>query len=134
VAYYPFRSSRIADLLIQEEGGSYCIGINSHMVVARQLFSLAHELGHYALHRHLRQTFLCHTGRQERLEREANAYAVQLLMPERELRGLAEQGCEVAAMCAHFGVSESAMVWRLEELGLWCKSRGGGGGKFAVKR
>lgn len=52
VACYPFRSSRIAGLLIQEKGGSYCIGINSRMVVARQLFSLAHELGHYALYRH----------------------------------------------------------------------------------
>jgi Zn-dependent peptidase ImmA (M78 family) len=90
------------------------------MVVARQLFSLAHELGHYALHRHLRQTFLCHTGRQERLEREANAYAARLLMPEREVRDWHSRSRDLRQLCAYFGVSMQAVVWRLQELGLCC--------------
>jgi len=118
VAYYPFRSPRIAGLLIHEDDGGYCIGINSRMILTRQLFSLAHELGRCALHRHVQAMFLCHVGRQDRPEREANTYAVQLLMPEHAVRELQARGKGLRDLCTYFGVSRAAMEWRLEEPGL----------------
>lgn len=121
VTYYPFWSSRISGLLVLEDDGRYCIGVNSAMPRPRQLFSLAHELGHYSLHRHLKDTFLCHgchAGRQDKLEREANRYAATMLMPGQLVKELVTKGWGVKEMCAYFGVSRAAMEWRVRELAM----------------
>jgi hypothetical protein len=50
------------------------------------------------------------------IEREANVFAAELLMPEGEVR--AAWGGDADATAARFGVSGEAMRWRLYRLGL----------------
>lgn len=71
----------------------WCISYDENVVVPGRInFTLAHELGHYLLHRTLRDTFQC--GQKEmmdydslvsrRLEAQANTFASYLLMPRND--------------------------------------------------
>ena len=89
---------------------------------ARQRFTIAHELGHWICQ--------CLEGRTESLycrvedvgvdpeakalEREADVFAAELLMPERAVRARASAD----PTSSHFGVSAEAMAWRLYSFGL----------------
>ena len=97
------------------------IWLNASESPARQRFTLAHELGHWVC-QHLEgrsvPVFYRATevgvGEGRLLEREANVFAAELLMPEDEVRTAAGYG-EVAT---RFGVSGEAMAWRLYSFGL----------------
>jgi Zn-dependent peptidase ImmA (M78 family) len=52
------------------------------------------------------------------LEREANIFAAELLMPEPAVREVWEKLGDVAACAARFDVSPTAMHWRLFNTGL----------------
>lgn len=104
----------------------------------RQRFTLAHELGHYLLHRSLigegidddtkyRSTDtgeFYNTDIDLAHERQANSFAAKVLMPEGLLRAEVEKArdaegkVDVGALCGKFQVSRSAMEWRLKNLGL----------------
>ena len=91
-------------------------------------FTIAHEIGHWVCH--------CLEGRapspapaycrpvdltvsaDRTLEREANVFAAELLMPEPAVREAWEELGEVAACSAGFDVSPTAMHWRLYSFGL----------------
>jgi len=117
-------------------GDRAVIGYNASHSPTRQRFSIAHEIGHYTLHRADSSLFIDQryfaafrdrrsaSGADKR-EREANAFAASLLMPselvvrevehrhfdlgdEDGLRGLAEA----------FQVSVQAMVYRLTNIGV----------------
>jgi len=92
----------------------------------RRSFTIAHEIGHWICH--------CRAGERTEevycravdltedtnraLEREANVFAAELLMPEPEVREEWERTPRLAEMAWQFGVSESAMHWRLFNFGL----------------
>jgi Zn-dependent peptidase ImmA (M78 family) len=95
----------------------------------RRRFTIAHEVGHFVLHaaRADAAAVFCRTVEvQERvertvdpLEREANRFAAELLMPEEAVRASAlRDGPDAAALAGRFGVSGLAMGWRLYNLGL----------------
>jgi len=97
------------------------IWLNANEPPARQRFTLAHELGHWVCQHLAGRTVpvFCRAaevgvGEGRLLEREANVFAAELLMPEDEVRTSVEGG-EVAA---RFGVSSEAMAWRLYSFGL----------------
>ena len=97
------------------------IWLNAAEPPARRRFTLAHELGHWMC-QHLEGRSVpvfCRAtevgvGEGRLLEREANVFAAELLMPEDEVRAAATGG-EAAA---RFGVSGEAMAWRLYSFGL----------------
>ncbi|OEZ60123.1 ImmA/IrrE family metallo-endopeptidase [Duganella sp. HH105] len=71
----------------------WCISYDENVVVPGRInFTLAHELGHYLLHRTVRDTFQC--GQKEmmdydslesrRIEAQANTFASYLLMPRND--------------------------------------------------
>lgn len=88
----------------------------------RQRFTVAHELGHYALN---------HPGEQidrvnnyqayqyDPIETQANAFAMELLMPEFVVNYLIknEKIKSVETLAEMFEVSENAMRFRLKNLG-----------------
>lgn len=88
---------------------------------ARRLFTLAHEIGHWELHCGARPTgpIRCRDvaagGGVDPLEREANVFAADLLMPADALSG---DAAAPAPLAERFGVSPEAMAWRLYNLGL----------------
>lgn len=93
----------------------------------RRRFTLAHELGHWVcqvLEGHTAPVY-CRAedvgvgAPRDPLEREANVFAAELLMPP-ELLGerFALRGGSVEAVAADFGVSAEAMGWRLYNAGV----------------
>jgi len=87
----------------------------------RRRFTIAHEIGHFVLHpercRPERGGAVNEAGRME--EREADAFAAELLMPEHLVReAVREQGLDVARLADRFEVSRKAMQTRLRGLGL----------------
>lgn len=105
------------------------VGVNSLHAPNRQRFTLAHEIGHVVLHRHILEGAV-HVDRvllrdrnssagTDLLEIQANAFASELLMPtdilEATLGGrqvVLDDDAEVATLAKKFRVSESAMRFR----------------------
>lgn len=112
--------------------------VNASDPVGRQRFSAAHELGHFVLHRGEmggRATFAdtpeairLDADQSDRHEREANRFAVELLMPADACRAreaafrAAYRSCPRTALAHHlaaeFLVSRESMRYRLRELRL----------------
>jgi Zn-dependent peptidase ImmA (M78 family) len=115
----------VATADLKELSGSLCLAereirVNVSEPETRRRFTLAHELGHWVCH--------CLGGRDEpvfcrhqdmdswvdrALEREANVFAAELVMPEPEVREVFAQHGDVREVAAIFGVSPLAMHWRL---------------------
>jgi Zn-dependent peptidase ImmA (M78 family) len=94
--------------------------------IQRQRFTIAHELGHWVCHAagaaqpqptYCRERDLSEDA-DRALEREANVFAAELLMPEPAVRGAWSDLKDVAACADRFGVSPTAMQWRLYAFGL----------------
>ncbi|WP_431243634.1 ImmA/IrrE family metallo-endopeptidase [Flavobacterium sp. P21] len=101
----------------------------------RHRFTVAHELGHYFLHSNNQPLFIDKTPKvmyrnntsttgEVLKEREANAFAAAILMPE-ELVVKALENCLVGGeaiireLARDFKVSEQAMSFRLSNLGYY---------------
>lgn len=111
------------------KGIEHTIAVNSTHSPVRQRFTLAHELGHYALHPQnmvVDRTLYRNASSSEGscvLEMEANLFAAELLMPRSELKDRARDmptigEDEIERLAHFFGVSEMAMTIRLTSLGL----------------
>jgi Zn-dependent peptidase ImmA (M78 family) len=125
----------VSGLLVREEA-RVIIGVNEKHSLARQRFTIAHELGHLVLHGgrplvvdaariNLRDTRSSLATDWEEIE--ANGFAAELIMPKpvvlRAVRQAANQGKVDfrrlrTDMAALFGVSAQAMEFRLSNLGL----------------
>jgi hypothetical protein len=87
----------------------------------RRRFTIAHEIGHFVLHpeRVRPERSGSVTWGSQDYEREADAFAAELLMPEHLVRQLVlEEGSEPKRLAARFDVSVQAMTIRLARLGL----------------
>lgn len=99
------------------------IYVNKYDSVVRQTFTMAHELGHWLLHREIflkdpdRYPVLprfSDPNRSDPLEKEANKFAACLLVPERLLKPV--RGAPVSALAKSFGVSRLMMEFRLKNV------------------
>lgn len=104
---------------LKEINGKWEIGVNSLHHPNRQRFTIAHELGHYFLHRDrapFEDGFLFRKENQQNfLEREANQFASLLLMPSHDFRR-AMSGNDISETAKKFGVSEQAATYRLHNI------------------
>ena len=110
--------------------------VNSRHAPARRRFTIAHEIGHYQLHRTKNDipVFIDRTvyfrkdnssGIEHRLELEANAFAAGLLMPEILLDEYLEKHphldlekpADIKILAEEFEVSRPALEYRLNNLG-----------------
>lgn len=109
---------------IERTGDGYRISLNAHDPARRQRFTLAHEIGHYILHRDLIGDGITDRGLYRSrlttaIERQANRYAANLLMPAQLVFDAWHEGVNsLPALSARFNVSEKAAEIRLDELGL----------------
>jgi len=113
----PFTSEAALEPL----GDGRAIVLNGGGDSGRRRFTIAHEIGHFVLHpercRPERGGIVNEAGRME--EREADAFAVELLMPEQLVRdAVREQGLDVDRLADRFEVSRKAMQARLRHVGL----------------
>jgi Zn-dependent peptidase ImmA (M78 family) len=108
----------VSGMLVPAERAVY---VNANDVPGRRRFTLAHEVGHWVCQclEGRGVPVMCRAedvapGADRSLEREANVFAAELLMPEVAVRSVAEK----PDTAAHFGVSAEAMRWRLYSFGL----------------
>ena len=110
--------------------------VDADDILPRRRFSAAHELGHAVLHRERmgryradsKKTLLEDDDSTDELEREANQFAAELLMPEEIVRGRAAElkslhgccpiGVMIYRLAAELLVSREAMRYRLKKLGV----------------
>lgn len=78
-------------------------------------FTIAHELGHYLLGHGSSNRGNARSNMQT-IEVQANRFAAELLMPEAAVRS--NLGLSSSALCELFGVSPSALEYRLKNLGV----------------
>jgi Zn-dependent peptidase ImmA (M78 family) len=100
---------------ISREGDAWVLGVNSLHHPNRQRFTIAHEIGHFLLHRD-HGSF--HDGllfrRDDELnqqEREANQFAALVLMPEADFKTVVRR-MPVEDAAKLFGVSAQAAKYR----------------------
>lgn len=114
------------------------IGVNASHHPNRRRFTIAHELGHFLLHKgepvHVDGANVAYrldrrdersSSGQDEFEREANLFAAELLMPKRFLDSdLATRKIDlldddvVTDIAREYGVSTQALTFRLMNLGL----------------
>lgn len=102
--------------------GVWEIAVNALHHPKRQRFTLAHELGHYVLHRWQCQRFedkkLFRNNESNPMEAQANAYAADLLMPEDEFKDyIRNVSKNIDSIADHFKVSAYAVRVRAKNLG-----------------
>ena len=95
------------------------VGINVKRPIARQRFTAAHELCHHL--KDVNSGFICTSNSQSEVERYAENFAAELLMPSKVLRKKVEE-CEVNGyvefddvlrIADYFGVSFLACLYRI---------------------
>jgi predicted transcriptional regulator len=100
----------------------YTARINRHESRERQRFTLAHEIGHYLLHREhigdgISDDILYRSKLSSNQEIEANRFAAELLMPRNIIKKIIEENrnstVDIECISADFGVSKEAMSIRL---------------------
>ncbi len=111
------------------ENGSWVIRVNKNHNPRRQRYTIAHEIGHYIMHRNKLQSFtdeiFFRAGNKGDIENRANDFASRLLMPEENVRNAIEEGVRNIGMLAErFEVSSPAMKIRIQNLGYKLKQNG----------
>lgn len=136
VTYQPFDQRDNLSGVLFKENGKVVIAVNSKDPAPRKRFTIAHECGHLAL-KHKGDIFVDQAIRLKRdgssglaidpLEIEANGFAAELLMPrawilEEYTKRIGRENLKPMALVRDlaraFEVSEKAMEYRLENLGL----------------
>jgi len=119
----------LSGLLLPASDRIYVDAVEAQRSPGRRRFTIAHELGHWYLHRAGGDARFCRSEdvggsaaelrAARRIEAEANRFAAALLMPESLVRRDAP-ACRysVPALARRFGVSVAAMQVRLEALQL----------------
>ena len=114
---------------IVRENDKYVIYVNETHTPERQRFTIAHELGHYFLHREKLQkedhgivdtikiaSGLPQLSRRDgvttKQETQANAFAAELLMPEEIFKKIYKETNTIEEVAAHFRVSSEAAAVR----------------------
>jgi Zn-dependent peptidase ImmA (M78 family) len=135
VLAYGFDDDISGVLVINDEGAT--IGYNQTESRVRKRFTIAHELGHYVLHRDQSDVFMdkqykalfrspgfTYTEQSQKLEQEANKFAACILMPEKLLNNEIEKmefdlhsEDDIKHLAKIFDVSATSMSFRLSNLG-----------------
>ena len=112
---------RHIDGILVRSGQSCYVGINKNRPFTRKRFTLAHELGHFLLHGGER--FEDTGDRQSVVERQADAFAAELLMPSpmvkqtfEALTNILPKTDAIGELAWIYRVSREAMKNRLSEL------------------
>jgi hypothetical protein len=109
----------------------FTIKLPLHTSLKRDMFTIAHELGHLFLHFHygtprwresdnffeFRDSILTRNGTGT-MEQEANYFAACLLMPEKEFKQKYAEYTSIQEVAGYFGVSKQAATIRRKSLKL----------------
>ncbi|HEV7423573.1 MAG TPA: ImmA/IrrE family metallo-endopeptidase [Candidatus Paceibacterota bacterium] len=115
---YSYFPQSISGTIVKQNDSSI-IGVNDNQAMVRQRFTIAHELGHFLLGHdhdtHIDERF----DESNQIERDANKFAAELLMPIDFLKNDIKSGItNVPVLAKRYQVSEQAMAVRLLETSL----------------
>ena len=100
----------------------FAILLNKNDIRTRQRFTLAHELGHFFLHKEILKDDEIHIDTMFRMpdekEKEVDYFAGALLMNKTLLEKMYQNNKTIAELAELFDVSVSSMTVRLDILGL----------------
>jgi len=115
-------------LYAEDQGGFALVNVNAAISHERRLFTLAHEYGHFLIHRTLghRIDYDTSVPATNRIEMTANRFAAAFLMPKAALHSwwLAkgkDNLAELIVVRRSLGVSYRALGWRLVKMELISK-------------
>lgn len=105
-----------------ENSDKWILEVNHSHHMNRQRYTIAHELGHFCLHKHLSQRFedqvFFRGAESSKEEWQANDFAGAILIPESEFRDLVRSGMsDIELLAEQFGVSTLALRIRAKNLG-----------------
>ena len=127
IFYLPIPQREIYGMFTYGQNMGGCVLINSNPTSGNQLFSLAHEYAHFIFHKEKLGTISLEEEKNSTDEKIANNFASNFLMPEDTLRDLFNMRIkedsdvkaeDVVYLADYFGVSFTAMVYRLNNLKL----------------
>ncbi len=128
IFYLPIPEERgIFGMFTFDENRGGCIMVNANPTTGNQLFSLAHEYGHFILHKGRLGIISFEKEKNTLDERLANYFASDFLMPENAVKDIFNirvknrkdaTAEDVIYLADYFGVSFQAMVYRLNNLKL----------------
>lgn len=123
IEYVPLKDDISAILYKDKENNFWVLRVNKEHHPNRQRYTIAHELGHFCLHRHLKQYFedkiFFRGGEPDKPEWQANEFASAILMPENEFREMVRSGVsQVEKLAKEFKVSTLALRIRAKNLGI----------------
>jgi len=108
-------SDATSGFLVEDEGVSG-IAYNKDHHVHRQRFSVAHEIGHFMLsHNNQRKNDINRDESNSTHEKEANAFATELLMPLEFLKKDLRMPIDIDELAKKYWVSKDAMSWRIQD-------------------
>jgi Zn-dependent peptidase ImmA (M78 family)/DNA-binding XRE family transcriptional regulator len=114
VLSFDFKTERVDSRLILTKENYPLIFLNKSLLGDRLRFSLAYELGHLIIHAYSNPSFERNTNH------EANIFAAEFLMPEKDIRPDFKDGVTVAKLAElkrKWKVSMHALLFRAEDLG-----------------
>lgn len=113
----------LSGILSKDESDAWTLNVNEEHHPNRQRYTIAHELGHYCLHGHLKKEFkdkiFFRGGEANKMEWQANNFASAILMPEDKFREKIQSGVnKVDELAKQFQVSTLALRIRAKNLGI----------------
>ncbi len=123
IEYVPLKDDLSGILYKDKESNSWVLHVNKEHHPNRRRYTIAHELGHFCLHRHLKQYFedklFFRGGEPDKPEWQANEFASAILMHEQKFRDMIRSGVRnVEGLAKKFQVSTLALRIRAKNLGM----------------
>lgn len=121
---FPVESNHISGFITKNNGAD-TLYVNSNEPENRRKFTVAHELGHWYLHKDELETnpnrsilFRIALGKlnTDPIEKEANIFAANLLVPMNLLEQYNKDGEDTQSLAKQFGVSQDVIGYRLQLL------------------
>lgn len=103
---------------LRQDGTAWIVGVNSLHHPNRQRFTIAHEIGHYLLHRDhapFEDGLLFRNDSRDAREREANQFAALVLMPAPQFNAALVEG-NIEDVAKRFKVSQQAAEYRRQSV------------------
>ena len=108
---------------IEKSGDTFKITVNMKDIPVRQRFTIAHEIGHYILHRDMigdgiTDDAMYRSSLGSFFETQANSYGAYVLMPPALFRQVYKTVKSYPGLAERFQVSAQAAEFRVKNLGL----------------
>lgn len=117
--YYPFSDNIKGTYIRNSNNNNHFIILNSSLNTTMERFVLAHEIGHSLLHPDINRYYIKkHTLLStNKIEKEANLFAAELLIDDDQLHSLLENGESLPWIAFELNVPKELISLKIKNLG-----------------